>query len=91
MKKKDKPHPFTKFLNLFRGKSASLHHNAKIAEIQTETLYLENYQVLQITGKDITIGEGCVIDEVEADTKLRIHKTAMVKACTGSAIPEYFE
>lgn len=65
--------------------------NAKIREIEAETLVIEDYSVQKITGKDIIIGRGCVVDTVQADTKLRIHKSAQVKNLGTSVTPEYFE
>ncbi len=89
--KKCSPKPFAKIRSFFSGKDVMDDKNAKIREIEAETLVIEDYSVQKITGKDIIIGRGCVVDTVQADTKLRIHKSAQVKNLGTSVTPEYFE
>ena len=89
--KKCSPKPFAKIRSFFSGKDVMDEKNAKIREIEAGTLVIEDYSVQTITGKDIIIGRGCIVDTVQADTKLRIHKTAQVKNLGNSVAAEYFE
>ena len=89
--KKCSPRPFAKIRAFFSGKDIMDEKNAKIREIEASTLVIEDYSVQKITGQDITIGRGCIIDAVQADTRLRVHKTAQVKNFGSSVAPEYFE
>lgn len=88
--KKCSPRPFAKIRAFFSGRDV-LDKNAKIREIEAGTLVMEDYSVKKITGQDITIGRGCMVDKVQADTRLRIHKTATIKDMGTSVVPEYFE
>ena len=85
------PRPLAKIRSFFSGKDVTDEKNAKIEEIEAGTLVIEDYSVQKITGQDITIGRGCVVDTVQADIRLRIHKTATVKDIGTSVAPEYFE
>lgn len=89
--KKCGPRPFAKVRSFFSGKDVMDEKNAKIREIEAGTLVIEDYSVQKITGQDITIGRGCIVDTVQADTRLRIHKTAQIKNFGSSAAPEYFD
>ena len=88
---KESLRPFAKVHSLFSGRDVQDEKNARIRDIEANTLVMEDYSVQKIVGKDITIGRGCIVDYVQADVRLRIHKTAQVKNITGSAVPEYFE
>lgn len=89
--KKESPRPFAKVRSIFSGRDIQDEKNARIREIEANTLVMEDYSVQKITGKDVVIGKGCFVDKVIATTKLRIHKTAQVKDFIGSVMPEYFE
>ena len=89
--KKESPHPFARVRSFFSGRDIRDEKNARIREIEANTLVIEDYSVQKITGKDVIIGKGCFVDKVIATTKLRIHKTAQVKDFIGSVMPEYFE
>lgn len=89
--KKESPRPFAKVRSFFSGRDVQEEKNAKIRDIEANTLVIEDYSVQKITGKDITIGRGCIVDTVQADTRLRVHKTAIVKDLGTSVAPEYFE
>ena len=89
--KKCSPKPFAKIRSFFSGRDVMDEKNAKIREIEAGTLVLEDYSVQKITGQDVIIGRGCVVDTVQANTKLRIHKTAQVKNLGTSVAAEYFE
>lgn len=89
--KKCNPRPFAKVRAFFSGRDVQDEKNAKIREIEADTLIIEDYSVKKITGQDITIGRGCIVDAVQARTRLRIHKTAAVKNMGSSVAPEYFE
>lgn len=89
--KKCSPRPFAKVRAFFSGRDVQDEKNAKIREIEVDTLIIEDYSVKKITGQDITIGRGCIVDAVQAGTRLRIHKTAAVKNMGSSVAPEYFE
>ncbi len=88
---KESLRPLAKVRSFFSGRDVQDEKNAKIRDIEANTLVIEDYSVQKITGKDITIGRGCIVDAVQADTKLRIHKTAMVKDLGNSIAAEYFE
>ena len=89
--KKESPRPFARVRAFFSGRDVSEERNAKIREIEANTLTIEDYSVQKITGEDITIGRGCIVDAVQAGTRLRIHKTAIIKDIGTSVTPEYFE
>lgn len=89
--KKESPRPFATIRSFFTGRDVQAEKNARIREIEANNLIIEDYSVQKITGKDVVIGKGCIVDKVVATTKLRIHKTAQVKDFIGSAMPEYFE
>ena len=89
--KKESPRPFARVRSFFSGRDIQDEKNARICEIEANTLVIEYYSVQKITGKDVIIGKGCFVDKVIATTKLRIHKTAQVKDFIGSVMPEYFE
>ena len=89
--KKESPRPFARVRSIFSGRDIRDEKNARIREIEANTLVIEDYSVQKITGKDVVIGRGCFVDKVIATTKLRIHKTAQVKDFIGSVMPEYFE
>ena len=89
--KKESPRPFARVRSFFSGRDIQDEKNARIREIEANTLVIEDYSVQKITGKDIVIGKGCVVDKVIATASLKIHKTAQVKDFIGSVMPEYFE
>lgn len=89
--KKETPRSFAKIRAFFSGKDVQDEKTAKIREIEADTLVIEDYSVKKIAGHDITIGKGCIIEQVQADTRLRIHKSAAVKNMGSSVTPEYFE
>lgn len=88
---KSTPRPFAKIRAFFTGKDVLNEKNARIREIEAGTLVIEDYSVKKILGQDITIGKGCVVETVQADTRLRIHTTATVKDFSSSVTPEYFD
>ena len=90
-RRKESTRPFARVRSLFSGRTVEDEQNARIRDIEADTLMIEDYSVQKITGKDITIGRGCIVDKVQANTKLRIHKSAQVKDFIGSVMPEYFE
>jgi len=90
-KKKESPRPFARFLSLFSGRSAQEENNAKIRKIEAGTLALQDYCVQSIIGQDITIGRGCIVDKVQASTRLRIHSSAIVHDLSTSVTAEYFD
>jgi len=89
--KKESPRPFARVLSLFSGRSAQEENNAKIRKIEAITLALQDYSVQSIIGQDITIGRGCIVDKVQANTRLRIHKSAVVNDLSTSVAAEYFD
>lgn len=89
--KKETTRPFASIHAFFTGKDIQDGKSAHIRDIEANTLVMEDYSVQKIIGKDIVIGKGCIVEQVTADTKLRIHKTATVKDLTNSVTPEYFE
>ena len=88
-KKRELLRPFTKIRALFSVRDLPEEKNARIRDIEANKLHIEDYSVQKITGKDIVIGKGCVVDKVIATTSLKIHKTAQVKDFIGSVMPEY--
>jgi len=88
-KRKESIRPFTKVRAFFSGKDLQNERNARIRDIEANKLHIEDYSVQKITGKDIVIGKGCVVDKVIATASLKIHKTAQVKDFMGSVMPEY--
>lgn len=88
---KSAPRPFAKIRAFFTGKDVLNEKNARIGEIEVGTLVIEDYSVKKILGQDITIGKGCLVNMVQADTRLRIHTTATVKDLSSSVTPEYFD
>ena len=89
--KTNAPHFIAKVYAFFTGKDISVEKEAKIKELEANTLVIEDYYVENLIGTDVTIGQGCVVDKVQADGRLRIHKTATVKDILGtSVVPEYF-
>lgn len=89
--KKEFSEPFAKIRAFFSGRDVQDEKNARIHEIEADTLVLEGYSVKKITGRDVIIGKNCIVGAVQADTKLRIHSTAQVKDLGLSVQPEYFE
>jgi len=90
-KKKEWPRPFARFLSLFNGQSAKEEINAKIKKIEANILALQDYSVQSIIGQDITIGRGCIVDKVQANRRLRIHRSAIVQDLSTSVAAEYFD
>lgn len=88
-KKKENLRPFTRIRAFFSGRTLQDEKNASIRDIEANRLVIEDYSVQKITGKDIVIGKGCVVDKVIATASLKIHKTAQVKDFLGSVMPEY--
>ena len=89
--KREMAEPFAKIRAFFSGRDVQDEKNARIHEIEADTLVLEGYSVKKITGRDVIIGKNCIVGAVQADTKLRIHSTAQVKDLGLSVQPEYFE
>ena len=89
--KKESPRPFARFFSFISGQNAPEENNAKIRKIEANTLALQDYSVQNIIGQDITIGKGCIVDKVQANRRLRIHKSAIVQALCTSVAAEYFE
>jgi len=89
--KREMAEPFAKIRAFFSGRDVQDEKNARIHEIEADTLVLEGYSVKKITGHDVIIGKNCIVGAVQADTKLRIHSTAQVKDLGFSVQPEYFE
>ena len=83
--------PFSKIRAFFTGRDSEAEKNARIGEIEADKLVIQDYSVAQITGQDIAIGRNCIVDKVQADTRLRIHKSAVVKDFGTSVAAEYFE
>ena len=81
--------PFTRVRAFFSGRDLQDEKNARIRDIEANKLVIEDYSVQKITGKDVIIGKGCVVDKVIATASLKIHKTAQVKDFIGSVMPEY--
>ena len=90
-RRKENIRPFTRVRAFFSGRDLQDEKNARIRDIEANKLHIEDYSVQKITGKDVVIGRGSVVDKVIATTKLRIHKTARVKDFIGSVMPDYFE
>ena len=89
--KDNAPHFIAKVYGFLTGKDMSVEKEAKIKELEADTLVIEDYYVENLIGKDVTIGQGCVVDKVQADGRLRIHKSATVKdILDSSVVPEYF-
>lgn len=88
-KKKESIRPFTRIRAFFSGRDIQEENDAKIRDIEANKLVIEDYSVQKITGKDIVIGKGCVVDKVIATASLKIHKSAQVKDFIGSVMPEY--
>jgi len=89
--KKESPRPFAKVFSLFSGRIPQEENNAKIKKIEANTLALQDYCVQSIIGQDITIGRGCIVDKVQANRRLRIHKSAIVQDFSTSVAAEYFD
>ena len=89
--KKSTHRPFAKIRAFFSGRNVLTEKDAKIDELEADTLVIEDYYVKNMIGRDITIGRGCVIDKVQATERLRIHTSATVKDFSDSVTPEYFE
>ena len=88
-KKKESIRPFTRIRAFFAGRDIQEENDAKIRDIEANKLVIEDYSVQKITGKDVVIGKGCVVDKVIATASLKIHKSAQVKDFIGSVMPEY--
>lgn len=89
--KKETTRPFAGIRAFFTGRDIQDDKSARIRDIEANTLVIEDYSVQKIIGKDIVIGKGCIVEQVTADTKLRVHRTATVKDFTNSVTPEYFD
>ena len=89
--KANAPRFVAKVYAFFTGKDIAVEKEAKIKELEADTLVIEDYYVENLIGTDVTIGQGCIVDKVQAGGRLRIHKTATVKDILGtSVVPEYF-
>jgi len=88
-RRKESFRPFTRVRAFFTGRDLQDEKNARIRDIEANKLVIEDYSVQKITGKDVVIGKGCVVDKVIATASLKIHKTAQVKDFIGSVMPEY--
>ena len=90
-KRKQSTRPFARVRSFFSGRAVDDEQNARIRDIEADTLMIEDYSVQKITGKDVIIGKGCFVDKVIATANLKIHKSAQVKDFIGSVMPVYFE
>ena len=88
-RKKETVRPFTRVRAFFSGRDVQEEKDARIRDIEANKLHIEDYSVQKITGKDVVIGKGCVVDKVIATASLKIHKSAQVKDFIGSVMPEY--
>ncbi len=88
-RKKESVRPFTRVRAFFSGRDVQEEKDARIRDIEANKLHIEDYSVQKITGKDVVIGKGCVVDKVIATASLKIHKSAQVKDFIGSVMPEY--
>ena len=92
IRSKDVPsHPIAKIRSFFSGRAVEEEKNAHVREIDAATVLIEDYSAELVSGQDVTIGRGCIIGKVQADKRLRIHTSAVVKDLDFSVTPEYFE
>ena len=90
-RRKESTRPFARVRSFFFGRTVEDEQNARIRDIEADTLMIEDYSVQKITGKDVIIGKGCFVDKVIATANLKIHKSAQVKDFIGSVMPVYYE
>jgi len=88
-RRKDSIRPITRIRAFFSGRDLPNEENARIRDIEANKLVIEDYSVQKITGKDVVIGKGCIVDKVVATASLKIHRTAQVRDFIGSVMPEY--
>lgn len=58
--------------------------NSRIGTLEATEIEIEYTDVTRLAGNDVTIGEGCYVENVDCDGILRVSKNAVVKNVTGS-------
>ncbi len=63
-----------------------INKNSKINLIEATTIFLEGITVNDVIGTNITIGDNCMIENLECNGELHISKNASVKNITGNYV-----
>lgn len=65
--------------------------HSKIDILSAREAVLSGYCIRNLIGDNITIEKDCHIENVQAGSRLRIHKSSVVDHIEGGIVPEYFD
>lgn len=74
--------------DLFTGIKGFNNGGSQVDLIEATNITLRNVRAKQVNGANITIGENCVIENVDCTGSLRVHNTAIVRNITGASVKE---